>query len=148
MIVSPLYKLLKKDSEFKWTVDCETAFNQVKACLVSPEVLTHFEPSLPIKVTCDAVLSHILLDSSERPVAFISRTLSKAEQNYAQIDREALSIVFAVKRFHQYLFGFKFKLETDLKPLIYIFEEKKVYRKWQRVACKDGQFFCLLITMK
>ena len=55
-------------------------------------------------------------DGQERPIAFASRTLSASEKNYAQVDKEALSLVFGVKRFHQFLYGCKFTV-TDHKPL-------------------------------
>ena len=56
-------------------------------------------------------------DGEERPVRFTSRTLSKAERNYAQIEREGLAVIFGVTRFRQYLWGRRFTLVTDNKPL-------------------------------
>ena len=63
---------------------------------------------------------------SERPVAFTSRTLAPAEKKHSQLDKEALSIIFGVKRFHQYLYGLQFVIHSDHKPLMYIFDESKV----------------------
>lgn len=68
------------------------------------------------------ILSHII-NGKEQPIAFASRALTKAEQNYAQIDREALAIVFSVEYFHQFLFGRKFKLITNNRPLTRIFHK-------------------------
>ncbi|CAM4647097.1 unnamed protein product [Lepidochelys kempii] len=96
--------------------------------LLNSEVVTHFDPSLPLQLACDAspygvgaVVSHIMPLGQERPIAFASHTLSKAETNYAQIEHEALGIVFGIQKFHQYLFGRKFTLLTNHRPLTSIF---------------------------
>ena len=81
-----------------------------KDLLVSSQVLTHYDPSLPLILACDAspvglgvVLSHSFPDGSERLVAYASRTLSAAEKNYSQTERESLVCVFGTKHFHRYV---------------------------------------------
>ena len=69
--------------------------------------------------------THRMEDHSERPIAYASRPLSSAERNYAQLDKEALSIVFGVKHFHQYLYGRKFIIMSDHKPLQYLLGETR-----------------------
>ena len=72
-----------------------------------------------------AVLSHRMEDQSERPIAYASRTLAPAERKYAQLDKEAISIVFGVKHFHQYLYGRNFTILSDHKPLQYLLGETR-----------------------
>ena len=97
-------------------------------------MLTHHNPALPVRLACDAsptgigaVLSNVMPDGNERPVAFASRSLTKTEHKYAQIDKEELSIVWGVKRFQVYLYGRRFTLVTDHKTLTAIFHPKKEF---------------------
>ena len=64
-------------------------------------------------------------DGTEKPIAFSSRSLSKAETNYSHLDKEALAIIYGVKKYHQYLYGRRFEIKTDHKPLTHIFNESR-----------------------
>jgi len=92
----------------------------LKELLSTADVLAHFDLSLPLGVACDAsavgigaTLFHHYSDGSERPIANISKTLTASQRNYSQIQKEALAIIYALKKFFQYLYGKKFILVTD-----------------------------------
>ena len=125
-------RLRPAKTPWNFGVEQRTAFDKLKQLLASKQVLTVYQPSLDLKLDADAskvglgaVLSHLDENGEERPIEFISRTLNKAERNYSQIEREALSIVWAIKRFHRYLFARPFLLVTDHKPLEFIFHPHK-----------------------
>ena len=73
------------------------------------------------------MLSHVLRDGTEHPIAYVSRTLTPSEKNYAQVEKEALAIVFGARKFHQYIYGRRFTLVTDHKPLLTIVDQRQVF---------------------
>ena len=123
-LLHPLNALLKAGHKWAWTQECARAFDSTKKLLAAAPVLAHYDPSLPMKMAGDAsaygigaVISHVFPDGQERPIAFASRTLTATERNYSQIEKEALSLVYGIRKFHQYLYGRRFVLVTDHKPL-------------------------------
>uniref|UniRef100_A0A3B3TFN7 Gypsy retrotransposon integrase-like protein 1 n=1 Tax=Paramormyrops kingsleyae TaxID=1676925 RepID=A0A3B3TFN7_9TELE len=131
-VLSPLYRLLKEQTTWKWGKPEQDSFNKCKELLTSDKVLVHYDPNLPLTLACDAsaygigaVIQHTAPNGEERPIAYASRTLSPAEKKYSQIEKEALSLVYGVKKFHQYLWGRQFNLVTDHRPLLTLFGENK-----------------------
>ncbi|UYV73841.1 hypothetical protein LAZ67_11001093, partial [Cordylochernes scorpioides] len=130
-VVEPLHRLLDSNNPWKWNREHQRAFKEAKSLISSESVLAHFDDNLPILVSCDAseygigaILSQVDHEV-ERPVVFASRTLNKTERRYAVIDKEALAVIFGVSKFSQYLLGRKFKILTDHKPLVGMFNPKK-----------------------
>ena len=72
-----------------------------------------------------AALFHRYEDGSRPPIANASKTLSETQRNYSQIQKEALSIIFALRKFNHFLYGRKFILVTDYKPLLSLFGPTK-----------------------
>uniref|UniRef100_A0A7I4Y6B5 RNA-directed DNA polymerase n=1 Tax=Haemonchus contortus TaxID=6289 RepID=A0A7I4Y6B5_HAECO len=129
---APLDDLLRKNAPFKWSAECQDAFQRAKDVLASDLLLTHYDPSKEIVIAADAseyglgaVISHRLSDGTEKAIHHASRSLTAAERNYGQVEKEALAITFALRKFHRYIYGRHFKLLTDHKPLLAIFGSKK-----------------------
>ena len=131
-LLGPMHALLKKNARWLWTRECQKSFEDSKIRLLSAYLLVHFDTEKKIILICDAsqygigaVMAHIMEDGSERPIAFASRTLAPAEKKYSQIEKEALGVVFGVKKFHRYLFGHKFIIANDHQPLKRLFNAER-----------------------
>ena len=130
--LAPLYDLLKKEKKWQWGEKEDEAFEAAKAKLTGELCLAHYDPKAHLIVTSDAsptgvgaILSQQGGDGKERPVAFASRKLNQAEIGYSQIEKEGLGIMVAMKKFHHFIFGRRFTLRTDHRPLVNIFHPKK-----------------------
>lgn len=130
--LAPLHKLLRKEQKWMWGKAQEESFQSVKELILSADVLAPYDPTKELYLQCDAspygvgaVLSVKDSDGTERPVGFASRSLTDAEKNYSQLDREGLAVIFGLKKFHKYVFGRPFTILTDHKPLITLFNEMK-----------------------
>ena len=130
--LTPLYALLAKKKRWSWHTKEEAAFQLAKQALHSDAVLVHFDSSKPLILACDAsqygigaVLSHVFEDGREKPIAYTSRTLNPAEKRYSQLEKEGLAIVSGIKKFHNFLYGRHFIIESDHRPLSFLFNEAK-----------------------
>ena len=131
-LAEPLNRLRAKGVKWEFGDEQKAAFDRLKAALSSDTVLVQYNPNLPVKIDTDAsqaglgaVISHMMPDGTERPIEFASRSLNKAEKNYGQIEKEALSLVWGVKKFHRYVYARDFELVTDHKPLLFLLGENK-----------------------
>ena len=137
-ITAPLRELLRKNTEWQWTSKHDAALEKLKNALICSPTWTFYDSTQPVTIQCDASqagLGPCLLQHG-RPIAYASRSMTKAETNYAQIEKEMLSIVFAVRKFHQYIYGkASVVVENDHKPLEMIMKKSmdKVPPRLQRM---------------
>ena len=119
-ITHPIRELLHKKNEFIWTHEQDKAFDGIKKILTSDTVLTHYNVNEMVEVHCDASQNGLgaCLMQNDKPVAYASRSLTTTEMNYANIEKELLSIVFGLERFNQYVYGKHITVYTDHRPLV------------------------------
>lgn len=130
-IARPLHDLTKNDVKFEFGAKQVEAFEKLKAAIVSPPVLAYPNLEKPFILETDAsgigigaVLSQVGEDGKEHPVAFFSKSLNSAQQNYATVDREALAIYAAILHWESYLEGNNITVRTDQQSLAWIFKKK------------------------
>ena len=129
----PLRELLKGNNMWLWTDEHEDAMQKLKDEICSQRVLAHYDVNAQSKISADASaygLGAVLLQSQDgvtwQPVAFASRSLSETEMRYAQIEKEALALVYACEKFSDYVLGKPILLETDHKPLVPLLGNKSL----------------------
>ena len=123
MITSPLRRLTEKDATFRWSDECEMAFEKLKDLLTNAPILAYPLPDIKLSLDTDACqfgIGAILSQEQngpERVIAYFSRSLSRAEKNYCVTRKELLAVVKAVEKFHYYLYGRRFVIRTDHSSL-------------------------------
>ena len=132
-VVAPLTNLLGDRVKFTWTPVCQDAFDKVKRILMDSPVLMAPDFDKSFKLYCDAsdvgIGSVLVQEDSqgiEHPVSFYSKKLDKCQRNYSTIEKEALSLLLALKHFSVYVESSKFTLQvfTDHNPLTFVHKMK------------------------
>ena len=143
---APLRDLIKKDVNFRWDKDVHgVALEKIKQTLSEPPVLRFFDSTEKnVVLQCDASnfgLGACLMQNNQ-PVQYASRSLTQTEQNYAQIEKEMLAIVFGLERFERFVYGKHIEVESDHKPLEAIHKKSLLSapKRLQRMLMRTQKF--------
>ena len=155
-IVVPLTKILKESEAYTWGAEQVSSFNEIKKTLTTAPVLAlpNPDPQYSFHISCDAskfALGCTLSQdtgSSLQPIAYESRKLNPAEQNYGIYDKEALALVHAVKPWRHYIDGRKCFVETDHAALKYILTQGQIHNARQARWMKNLQPLDLELAYK
>ena len=123
----PLRRLTRKETPSEFGPEQKKSFECLKQKMAEACTLAYFDKNAPTKIITDASpvgLGAVLAqeqDGAWTPVCYASRSLTGCEQRYSQTEKEALGAEWACERFHVYVYGMKFVVETDHKPLEVIY---------------------------
>ena len=124
----PLRQICRQNMEFELTESVRVAFSLTKEEISKNVTLPYFNPKCATTLQTDASkkgLGAVLLQNS-KPVMFASRALTGSERNYQNLERECLATIWGMEKFHYFLYGKEFTLETDQKPLVLIYRKHMV----------------------
>lgn len=153
-LTKPLTKCLKKGAKIEHNDEFVNCFETCKNLLINEPILQYPDFSKPFNLTTDAsnvALGAVLSQGpigQDLPIAYASRTLNDSELNYSTIEKECLCLVWATKYFRPYLFGRKFNIITDHKPLQWLFSLKDPSSKLLRWRIKLEEFDYHIIYKK
>lgn len=145
-IASCLNNLLKKNVKFEWTEECQVAFEKLKANLISPPILQYPDFEKPFVLTTDAsdfALGAVLSQGTigeDLPISYASKSLNRYEKNKPVIEKELLAIHWGIQFFRPYLYGRKFTVVTDHRPLISLFSHKNPSSKLTRIRLELSDY--------
>ena len=124
----PLRQICRQNVEFELTESVHVAFSRTKEEILRNTTLPYLNPNCSTTLQTDASkkgLGAVLLQNS-KPVMFMSRALTGSERNYQNLERECLATIWGMEKFHYFLYGKEFTLETDQKPLVSIYNKHMV----------------------
>ena len=120
-ILEPIRALTRKDTLFVWSTECEDAFNTLTKNLSEPPCLAFFYSSKEVVIQANSSkhgIGAVLLAIAEGGrIEYASRALTPSEPNWAQIEKEALAVLYDLERFDQYAYGRAVTVQNDHKPL-------------------------------
>jgi len=141
-LARPLFNLTRKDMEWIWGAEEQSAFNSLKEQITMAQILALPDNSRPFQIEADssyfvtgAVLSQQSPEDNKwHPVAFLSKSLSPVEQNYEIHDKEMLAIVKVLEAWRHFMEGAEHRCEiwTDHKNLQYLMMAKKLNQRQAR----------------
>ncbi|KAK1602293.1 hypothetical protein QYE76_008142 [Lolium multiflorum] len=133
-IAGPMTKLLRKNTPFVWSEECEKSFQTLKEKLTTAPVLAVPEVGKDYTVYCDASKHGLgcVLMQDRKVISYGSRQLRPHEVNYPTHDLELAAVVFALKTWRHFLYGAKCELYTDHKSLKYFFTQKELNMRQKR----------------
>lgn len=144
---TPLTNLTRKDTTFKWGSEQQQAFEALKKASAAAPTLAMFDPKKPIQIETDASDRAIgacltqLINGNRHPIAYFSRKMSPAEQNYEIYDKELLAIVAALRHWRVYCEGATgLTIYSDHKNLQYFTTTKELSRRQCRWSELLGQY--------
>jgi transposase InsO family protein len=146
-LAAPLTDLTKSREPFRWGPEQQEAFDALKTALTQSPILVHPDVSKPYILYTDAsnkAVGAILVQKDdegvEKVISYLSHKLSGAQLNWATIEKEAYAIIYALKKFHAYLWGAKFEIHTDHKPLRSLFQSEIRSSKISRWSQQINEF--------
>ena len=143
-LCSPLRKLILKDSHYSPGDPEHAAFDAIKAEFKKKIILPYFDRNKETILQTDASKKGFgaVILQEEQPIYYASRALTAAEKNYQNLECEAQAAVWGMEKFHYFLYGRKFILQTDQKPLVSIFRKHMidVSPRIQRITIRAWQY--------
>ena len=147
-IAKPLTELTKKNRRFDWSDQCQTAFETLRTTLTTAPILAYPDINKPYILYTDAsdyaIGAALVQDTAtgERVIQYLSHQLNETQQRWPVIEKEGYAIIYSVQKFRHYLYGSKFTVMTDHKPLKHLFTSEMRNARVQRWAIILEEYGC------